>query len=201
VAKVARIAYRRFIAPSKTGQAPLIDCLDDTVRSNIAHKIQTVVGIDTNMFDGAQQQVVEHMSKTSFLKFFESDIFIDYVQSVQTLADMSEVNSSKYSGTHSSASSVSGRASEQRPQNIHPDPTSRSTTVLSSVGSGGSVSKNKPKSGMSSSIASGENLNPFSLDSGIRVSRSSSSCCKGHVSVQFLLLFRTIETPNVLKRT
>lgn len=37
-------------------------------------------GPDINMFDGAQEQVVEYMSKSFYPNFLKSDIFVEFVQ-------------------------------------------------------------------------------------------------------------------------
>lgn len=112
VPKIANYAYRKFIAPSKSSNLPYkLDCIDDTIRQSIAAKLESK-SVDANIFDGAQEQVIEHMAATSYLKFFESEIYLNYIQALDN-PDLSDVNSSKYSGgTHSSSSSVSGKLQE-----------------------------------------------------------------------------------------
>ena len=104
--KIIKMACRDYVAgagvatskPSKR-----IECLDDGVRNAIASAARNPGDTpDMNMFDAAQEQVLDFMRRTSYIKFFESDIYIDYMQSLQT-------RDSSSSKPHSSASSVSGR--------------------------------------------------------------------------------------------
>ncbi|TRY80510.1 hypothetical protein TCAL_10723 [Tigriopus californicus] len=131
VPKIANYAYRKFIAPSKSSNLPYkLDCIDDTVRQSIAAKLESK-SVDANIFDGAQEQVIEHMAATSYLKFFESEIYLNYIQALDN-PDLSDVNSSKYSGgTHSSGSSVSGKLQESSGKGQQRR--SRSTLTISSL--------------------------------------------------------------------
>ena len=104
--KIIKMACRDYVAgagvatskPSKR-----IECLGDDVRNAIASAARNPGDTpDMNMFDAAQEQVLDFMRRTSYIKFFESDIYIDYMQSLQT-------RDSSSSKPHSSASSVSGR--------------------------------------------------------------------------------------------
>ena len=102
--KIVRMAHRDFIAGGATSKpSKYIECLDQDVRSAIAVASRNLAdAIDMHMFDAAQQQVLDFMRRTSYIKFFESDVYIDYIQSLQT-------RDSSSSKPHSSASSVSGR--------------------------------------------------------------------------------------------
>ena len=103
--KIVRMAHNNFIAGVATVGKPskYIECLDQGVRSAIADVVRNPGDeIKMDMFDPAQRQVLDFMRRTSYIKFFESDIYIDYIQSLQT-------RDSSSSKPHSSASSVSGR--------------------------------------------------------------------------------------------
>ena len=102
--KIVRMAHRDFIAGVATSKpSKYIECLDQDVRTAIADASRNPGdAIDMRMFDAAQQQVLDFMRRTSYIKFFESDVYIDYIQSLQ-------IRDSSSSKPHSSASSVSGR--------------------------------------------------------------------------------------------
>ena len=102
--KIIKMAYRDYVAGAPTSkQSKHIECLDEDVRNTIAIVARNPGdNPDMNMFDAAQQQVLDFMRRTSYIKFFESEIYIDYMQSLQT-------RDSSSSKPHSSASSVSGR--------------------------------------------------------------------------------------------
>ena len=106
--KVIKLIYKKFVRGGSSG----LKCLSPEVRKVIQSKIESgsEQALDSNIFDGAQQEVVEEMERTFYIKFFESEHYLNYIRSVQSNGEFSDVNSSKpCSGTHSSASSVSGR--------------------------------------------------------------------------------------------
>ena len=78
--KVAKMIYKTYIMPSS---ATALECLDEDVRRAIVAK-KSKEPIDIEIFDVAQQKVLDFMRRTSYVKFFESDIYLDYVQSAQS---------------------------------------------------------------------------------------------------------------------
>ena len=114
---------------------------------------ESKVELDINLFDGAQQQVVEYLAQGPYIKFFQSDIYINFLQvkiiriTLWTIIksillfllqqnDISEVNSKTASGTHSSSSSVSGKTpglsgSSSAPAAIHPENIKKATSTSS----------------------------------------------------------------------
>ena len=100
--KIVRMAHRDFIVGGATVGKPskFIECLNQDVRSAIGDVVRNPSdAIDMHMFDAAQQQVLDFMRRTSYIKFFESDVYIQWLQT----------RDSSSSKPHSSASSVSGR--------------------------------------------------------------------------------------------
>ena len=68
-----------------------IPCLSDATRESIAARLDAAkeavraggseeAAGEPLLFDPAQQEVEAHMARTSYLKFFESEIYLDYIQ-------------------------------------------------------------------------------------------------------------------------
>ena len=94
--KVAKMIYKTYIMPTS---ANALECLDEDVRRAIVAK-KSKEPIDVDIFDAAQQQVLDFMGRTSYVKFFESDIYLDYVQSAQ-ITDSCTASKSPSSSTFS----------------------------------------------------------------------------------------------------
>lgn len=76
--KMIKLIYKKFVRSGSSG----LKCLSQEVRDNVQSKIESGEGMDANIFDGAQQEVVEEMERFKF-KFFESDYYINYIRSLQ----------------------------------------------------------------------------------------------------------------------
>ena len=114
---------------SRKNLATKIEFIDDEARKSVDRKISVAkaaaaaggagpTNFDTNIFDGVQQEVLEHLEAKCYPNFLKSDVYIDHVQACQALALMSTLSTAEsagssrtggHSGTQSSASSVSAR--------------------------------------------------------------------------------------------
>ena len=74
--------YRKYLK----GTPPKIECVGEDTRALIWQKLQeSQEPPDANLLDGAQNEVVEYMASTSYIKFFESDVYIKHLQVRETL--------------------------------------------------------------------------------------------------------------------
>ena len=120
---------KRYVNSSRKNLATKIEFIDDEARKSVDRKISVAkaaaaaggagpTNFDTNIFDGVQQEVLEHLEAKCYPNFLKSDVYIDHVQACQALALMSTLSTAEsagssrtggHSGTQSSASSVSAR--------------------------------------------------------------------------------------------
>lgn len=83
--KVVVQACKKYIEPVATAKSTSLQlmCLDDDVLRDIAQRKEKWVNTDIEdpeIFDAARRQVVEHMAKKYYLKFFEHEIYTNYIQ-------------------------------------------------------------------------------------------------------------------------
>ena len=81
--------------------------IGEETRKVISDKIATKAGTDQTIFDNAQCEVEEKMTRTTYRNFLASELYINYCQNMQ-VGEHSDL-SPKLSGSHSNESSISGR--------------------------------------------------------------------------------------------
>ena len=84
-------AYKSYIAPREAGLPPRIDCMEPEVRDAIRVQLESGQDISANLFDDAQKLVVNHMARTSYIQFRESEYQAnhDQVRYIDLLIDRS----------------------------------------------------------------------------------------------------------------
>ena len=77
---VMRWVYRNYINPSKRKR--IIECIDAETCKVVESKMSNLdeQNIDPNIFDGAFDLTVNHLSTKFYPNFLTSDIFVDYVR-------------------------------------------------------------------------------------------------------------------------
>ena len=117
--KLVVLINKRYVNPTRKNLGTKVDLIDDETRKVIEKKISSAKSsanaallnsdnFDTNIFDGAQQTVLEHLAHKCYPNFLKSEVYIDHVQSAQN----AESDASRGGGAMSSASSVSVRLSK-----------------------------------------------------------------------------------------
>lgn len=81
--------------------------IGEETRKAISEKISTKSGTDQTIFDNAQCEVEEKMTRTTYRNFLGSELYLNYIQTMQ-VGEHSDL-SPKLSGSHSNESSISGR--------------------------------------------------------------------------------------------
>ena len=81
--------------------------IGEETRKVISDKISTKSGTDQTIFDNAQCEVEEKMTRTTYRNFLASELYVNYCQNMQ-VGEHSDL-SPKLSGSHSNESSISGR--------------------------------------------------------------------------------------------
>ena len=81
--------------------------IGEETRKVISDKIATKSGTDQTIFDNAQCEVEEKMTRTTYRNFLASELYLNYIQNMQ-VGEHSDL-SPKLSGSHSTESSISGR--------------------------------------------------------------------------------------------
>ena len=81
--------------------------IGEETRKVISDKISTKSGTDQTIFDNAQCEVEEKMTRTTYRNFLASELYLNYIQNMQ-VGEHSDL-SPKLSGSHSTESSISGR--------------------------------------------------------------------------------------------
>ena len=84
--------------------------IGEETRKVITDKIATKSGTDQTIFDMAQCEVEERMTRTTYRNFLASDMYLSYIQSAQVSSPSEPGLSPKLaSGSHSAESSLSGQ--------------------------------------------------------------------------------------------
>merc|ERR1719312_859621 len=97
--QLIKVINRKFL------RSKMVPIIEDT-RKIIQDKIAEKSLIDQHIFDSAQIEVEERMTRTTYRNFLASEMYLNYIQSMQTgESDFS----AKCSGSHSTESSISGR--------------------------------------------------------------------------------------------
>jgi len=97
--QLIKVINRKFL------RSKMVPIVEDT-RKIIQDKIGGKSLIDQHIFDSAQIEVEDRMTRTTYRNFLGSEMYLNYIQSMQTgESDFS----AKCSGSHSTESSISGR--------------------------------------------------------------------------------------------
>lgn len=82
-AKMIKLIFKKFV---RNGASSL-KCITPEVRNGIQAKIEAggESSLDANLFDGAQNEVVQEMERTFYHKFFESEYYLNYIRSMQVI--------------------------------------------------------------------------------------------------------------------
>ena len=79
--KLAGVINKRYINPSRKNLATKIEFIDDEARKVIEKKIAAAKAavdlkatFDTNIFDGVQQEVLEHLEAKCYPNFLKSEV-------------------------------------------------------------------------------------------------------------------------------
>jgi len=81
--------------------------IQEETRKSIQEKVASKLGTDQTIFDTAQQEVEERMTRTTYRNFLASEMYLAYIQA-QQVGPGSDF-SPKHSDSHSTESSLSGR--------------------------------------------------------------------------------------------
>merc|ERR1719244_2116744 len=129
--QLVKVINRKFL------RSKVVPIAEET-RRIIQESIATKQEVDQHIFDTAQLEVEERMTRTTYRNFLASEMYLNYIQQMQT--GESDLSAKHAPGSHSTESSVSGRESGSRPQD---DSGHFSVGVPStSVTSGGQVRDN-----------------------------------------------------------
>lgn len=97
--QLIKVINRKFL------RSKVVPIAEET-RKVISEKIGSKNEMNQQIFDGAQEEVEDRMTRTTYRNFLTSELYLNYVQSMQTgESDFS----AKCSGSHSSTSSISGK--------------------------------------------------------------------------------------------
>ena len=110
--RLVKTINKRYVNSLGKFMKSRIECFSQDQRKCLEDKVSSKSSVDTNIFDGLYQTVVEHLESKCYPNFLTSDIYIEHVQSYQTLVIESDVTSLKY--LSSNASSVCGHGSHNR---------------------------------------------------------------------------------------
>jgi len=88
--------------------------IGEETRKLISDKIAAKSGTDQSIFDSAQVEVEERMTRTTYRNFLSSDMYISYIQNMQ-VGDTSDQSPKPLSGSQSNESSISGQVSAPGP--------------------------------------------------------------------------------------
>merc|ERR1719228_1263524 len=97
--QLIKVINRKFL---RSKMVPIVEDTRKIIQDKIGGKSQ----IDQHIFDAVQIEVEERMTRTTYRNFLASEMYLNYIQSMQTgESDFS----AKCSGSHSTESSISGR--------------------------------------------------------------------------------------------
>merc|ERR1719153_1672303 len=97
--QLIKVINRKFL---RSKMVPIVEDTRKIIQDKIAEKSR----IDQHIFDSAQIEVEDRMTRTTYRNFLASEMYLNYIQSMQTgESDFS----AKCSGSHSTESSISGR--------------------------------------------------------------------------------------------
>jgi len=99
ITKLVKVINKRFI---REQQVPVSEDTKRIIQDRIKNK-----DVERDIFDVAQNELESKMTETVYRNFLASDEYLNYVQKIQI--GESDISSAKASGSHSTASSVSGR--------------------------------------------------------------------------------------------
>lgn len=170
IERIIKALYRKYVNPTRKNLQFRIPCIDPETRNSIDIKLSNQTGLDQNIFDGAVESVLAHLSNKFYPNFLTSEIFVSYVRHAE--ADL----------RLSAASSVSGSRNQR---DLQVDSGMEEDKAYSS-----SKSSTVPILTMSDSVATGPPervLSSLSSDP-LRLSSASSTTCNSSVfnSTQFL---------------
>lgn len=151
--QLIKVINRKFL------RSKAVPIHDDT-RKSIQEKIAAKSNIDQNIFDSAQLEVEDRMTRTTYRNFLASEMYLNYIQA-QQIGPESDF-SPKHSDSHSTESSLSGRGLPMADDSGH----------FSGVQDTGEKSKSGQSTRPPTSLAPGESS---TSDSTSGVSESSSS--------------------------
>merc|ERR1719278_1311265 len=98
--QLIKVINRKFL------RSKMVPILEET-RKSIQEKVASKMGTDQTIFDTAQQEVEERMTRTTYRNFLASEMYLAYIQA-QQVGPGSDF-SPKHSDSHSTESSLSGR--------------------------------------------------------------------------------------------
>merc|ERR1719228_1250347 len=138
--QLIKVINRKFL---RSKMVPIVEDTRKIIQDKIAEKSR----IDQHIFDSAQIEVEERMTRTTYRNFLASEMYLNYIQSMQTgESDFS----AKCSGSHSTESSISGRGptgDDSGHFSAHPDiEKSKSSQSLASTRAGVSSALSNPSS-------------------------------------------------------
>merc|ERR1719369_2263527 len=138
--QLIKVINRKFL---RSKMVPIVEDTRKIIQDKIGGKSQ----IDQHIFDSAQIEVEERMTRTTYRNFLASEMYLNYIQSMQTgESDFS----AKCSGSHSTESSISGRGppgDDSGHFSAHPDiEKSKSSQSLASTRAGVSSALSNPSS-------------------------------------------------------
>jgi len=97
--QLIKVINRKFL---RSKMVPIIEETRKVIQEKIGEKNQ----VSKHIFDAAQLEVEDRMTRTTYRNFLGSEMYLNYIQSMQTgESDFS----AKCSGSHSTESSISGR--------------------------------------------------------------------------------------------
>jgi len=104
--QLIKVINRKFL------RSKMVPILEET-RKSIQEKVAAKTGTDQTIFDSAQQEVEERMTRTTYRNFLASEMYLAYIQA-QQVGPESDF-SPKHSDSHSTESSLSGRGGGSLP--------------------------------------------------------------------------------------
>merc|ERR1719209_2436205 len=104
--QLIKVINRKFL------RSKMVPILEET-RKSIQEKVAAKTGTDQTIFDTAQQEVEERMTRTTYRNFLASEMYLAYIQA-QQVGPESDF-SPKHSDSHSTESSLSGRGGGSLP--------------------------------------------------------------------------------------
>merc|ERR1719312_724437 len=104
--QLIKVINRKFL------RSKMVPILEET-RKSIQEKVAAKTGTDQTIFDSAQQEVEERMTRTTYRNFLASEMYLAYIQA-QQVGPESDF-SPKHSDSHSTESSLSGRGGSGLP--------------------------------------------------------------------------------------
>merc|ERR1719209_949957 len=104
--QLIKVINRKFL------RSKMVPIVEET-RKSIQEKVAAKSGTDQTIFDTAQQEVEERMTRTTYRNFLASEMYLAYIQA-QQVGPESDF-SPKHSDSHSTESSLSGRGGGSLP--------------------------------------------------------------------------------------